>query len=78
MGWMPTAVDLSSWNSLWTLERIKQTKFKPSLDQTIFEFNMGYIFSACLSLCFLTLGAYLMFGTNTVFPIAVLFCESGY
>ena len=68
MGWMPTAVDLSSWNSLWTLERIKQTKFKPSLDQTIFEFNMGYIFSACLSLCFLTLGAYLMFGTNTVFP----------
>ena len=67
MGWMPTAVDLSSWNSLWTLERIKQTKFKPSLDQTIFEFNMGYIFSAFLSLCFLTLGAYLMFGTNSSF-----------
>jgi len=67
MGWMPTAVDLSSWNSLWTLERIKQTKFKPSLNQTIFEFNMGYIFSAFLSLCFLTLGAYLMFGTNSSF-----------
>ena len=68
MGWMPTAVDLSSWNSLWTLERIKQTKFKPDLNQTIFEFNMGYIFSACLSLCFLTLGAFLMFGTNSIFP----------
>ena len=26
MGWMPTAVDLSSWNSLWTIERIKQTR----------------------------------------------------
>ncbi len=25
MGWMSTAVDLSSWNSLWTLERMKQT-----------------------------------------------------
>ena len=59
MGWMPTAVDLSSWNSLWTLERIKQT---------IFEFNMGYIFSASLSLCFLTLGAYLMYGTDSIFP----------
>ena len=35
MGWMPTAVDLSSWNSLWTLERIKQTNFKPTLNQTI-------------------------------------------
>ena len=68
MGWMPTAVDLSSWNSLWTLERIKQTKFKPTLKQTIFEFNMGYIFSAFLSLCFLTLGAYLMYGTDSIFP----------
>ena len=68
MGWMPTAVDLSSWNSLWTLERIKQTKFKPTLKQTIFEFNMGYIFSACLSLCFLTLGTYLMYGTDSIFP----------
>jgi len=68
MGWMPTAVDLSSWNSLWTLERIKQTNFKPTLKQTIFEFNMGYIFSAALSICFLTLGAYLMHGTNSSFP----------
>ena len=67
MGWMPTAVDLSSWNSLWTLERIKQTKFKPSLKQTIFEFNLGYAFSAVLSLCFVTLGAYLMYGTDSTF-----------
>ena len=67
MGWMPTAVDLSSWNSLWTLERIKQTKFKPSLRQTIFEFNLGYVFSALLSLCFVTLGAYLMYGTESTF-----------
>ena len=67
MGWMPTAVDLSSWNSLWTLERIKQTNFKPTLKQTIFEFNLGYLSSALLSICFLTLGAYLMFGTNNNF-----------
>jgi Mn2+/Fe2+ NRAMP family transporter len=67
MGWMPTAVDLSSWNSLWTLERIKQTNFKPTLQQTIFEFNIGYVSSALLSICFLTLGAYLMFETNNDF-----------
>ena len=67
MGWMPTAVDLSSWNSLWTLERIKQTSFKPTLKQTIFEFNIGYLSSAFLSLCFLTLGAYLMYGTENNF-----------
>ena len=67
MGWMPTAVDLSSWNSLWTLERIKQTNFKPTLNQTIFEFNIGYLSSAFLSLCFLTLGAYLMYETENDF-----------
>ena len=67
MGWMPTAVDLSSWNSIWTLERIKQTNFKPTLNQTIFEFNIGYLSSAFLSLCFLTLGAYLMYGTEKNF-----------
>ena len=67
MGWMPTAVDLSSWNSLWTLERIKQTNFKPTLNQTIFEFNIGYLSSAFLSICFLTLGAYLMYGTENDF-----------
>lgn len=68
LGWMPTAVDLSVWNSLWTLERIKQTGFKPSLKETLFEFRLGYILSATLSICFVTLGAYLMFGTGNAFP----------
>lgn len=65
MGWMPTAVDLSTWNSLWTLERIKQTGYHPKLRETLFDFRFGYIISALLSLCFLTLGAFLLFGTNT-------------
>ena len=67
MGWMPTAVDLSSWNSLWTLERMKLSKYKPKLSETIFEFNLGYISSAVLSICFMTLGAYLMYGSGSNF-----------
>ena len=46
MGWMPTAVDLSTWNSLWTLERIKQTRYHPPLKETLFDFNFGYLVSA--------------------------------
>lgn len=65
MGWMPTAVDLSAWNSLWTIERIKQTGYKPTLKETLIDFNFGYIVSAILSICFLTLGAYMLFGTGT-------------
>ena len=45
MGWMPTAVDLSTWNSIWTLERIKQTGYHPELHSTLREFNVGYIAS---------------------------------
>lgn len=64
MGWMPTAVDLSAWNSLWTVERIKTTGYKPTLKQTLFDFNLGYWASAILSICFVTLGAFLMYGSG--------------
>lgn len=67
MGWMPTAVDLSAWNSLWTVERIKQTGYKPTLKETLIDFRIGYWTSAVLSICFVTLGAFLMFGTNQQF-----------
>ncbi len=68
MGWMPTAVDLSTWNSLWTLERAKQLKQKPSLKETLREFNLGYGISALLAPCFMLLGAYILFGTGQKMP----------
>jgi len=68
MGWMPTAIDISSWNSLWTLERIKQTGFKPKLKETIFEFRLAYIITTILALFFVTLGAYIFFGSGEILP----------
>ncbi len=68
MGWMPTAVDLSTWNSLWTIERIKQTGYKPKLKETLFDFNFGYIISVLLSVCFVTMGAYMLYGTGANMP----------
>jgi Mn2+/Fe2+ NRAMP family transporter len=68
MGWMPTAIDLSAWNSLWTIERIKDSNYTPSLKETLFEFRVGYIISAVLSVFFLTLGAFMVFGTDTKLP----------
>lgn len=67
MGWMPTAVDLSVWNSLWTLARIRQTGYRPSVREVLIEFRIGYLISAVLALCFLALGAYMMYGTGTEF-----------
>ncbi len=70
MGWMPTAVDMSAWSSLWTIARIKQTGYKPTMKETLADFNFGYIVSAVLAICFVTLGAYVLFGTGQSLPEA--------
>ncbi len=36
--------------------------------RTLTDFNIGYIISAVLSLCFVTLGAYMLYGTGTELP----------
>lgn len=64
MGWMPSPIDLSVWNSLWTLERRKQTGHAPRVSEALFDFNLAYIITGVLALCFLTLGAVVMYGTG--------------
>jgi Mn2+/Fe2+ NRAMP family transporter len=68
MGWMPTAVDLSTWISLWTEERIRQSGYKPTLKQSLAEFNLGYILSSVLALCFVLMGAYMLYGSGKELP----------
>jgi len=77
MGWMPTAVDLSSWNSIWTLERIEQTGYHPPLRDTLREFNVGFLFSAGLALLFLGLGALLFYAHHVEFPEGTAAFASG-
>lgn len=64
MGFMPTPLDLSSWNSLWTLERIKQSKYTPKLRETLFEFRLAYIITIVTAVMFVTLGAFLFYGSG--------------
>jgi Mn2+/Fe2+ NRAMP family transporter len=68
MGWMPTALDLSSWNSLWTLERMKQTNYRPKLKETLFEFRLAYTITAILAVMFVTLGSFIFFGSGEELP----------
>lgn len=71
MGWMPTAVDLSVWNSLWTKEKMKgERSLVPK--QVIREFNFGYLLSALLSVVFLLLGAYALYGNGEEFASSAL------
>ena len=68
MGWMPTAIDLSSWNSLWTLARIKQTGYRPKLKETLTEFRIGYFITSLLAIFFLGLGTLVFFGSGDSLP----------
>ncbi|MDZ7692235.1 MAG: Nramp family divalent metal transporter [Balneolaceae bacterium] len=67
MGWMPIPIDAAAWHSLWSLERVKQTKYRPKLKESLLDFNIGYIGAAFLALCFLLLGALVMYGSGEEF-----------
>ncbi len=67
MGWMPSPVELSVWTSIWTLERKKQTGHTPKLREALFDFNLAYFITAFLAICFVTLGAMVMYGTGEQF-----------
>ena len=68
MGWMPSAVDLSTWNSFWTLERIRTSGYRPSLKETLREFNWGYGISVILAMGFLILGALMLHNSHEKLP----------
>lgn len=67
MGWMPTPIDASVWPSLWIEERIKQTKYVPTLKEYKVDFHLGYLGSAFIALFFLGLGALVMYGSGNQF-----------
>ncbi len=71
MGWMPTAVDMSSWHSLWTQERIKQTGYHPTLKETLLDFNIGYGITIVLAVLFLSIGAIVLYGHPVHTPEAI-------
>ncbi|MEO0571719.1 MAG: divalent metal cation transporter [Bacteroidota bacterium] len=65
IGWMPTAVEASGWVSLWSIEKLKSTKQKPSLKGALNEFNLGYVLTAVLAIFFLIIGWMTFYGTGT-------------
>ena len=66
LGWMPAPLDISIWHSIWTLEKNKTQK-NNSIKDSLFDFNVGYIATIILALCFLGLGALVMFGSGAEF-----------
>ena len=67
LGWMPTSLDISIWQSIWSVEKEKISHQKITPKQAIFDFNVGYIGTIFLAACFLILGALVMHNSEQSF-----------
>jgi len=66
MGWMPAPLDISVWQSLWAIEKNKNTKIY-NTKSALFDFNVGYLSTIVLGIGFLLLGALVMFNSGETF-----------
>jgi len=67
MGWMPSPIDVSIFQSLWLVARDKATGRRTTLAEARFDFNLGYGLTLAGAVVFLALGALVMYGSGTVF-----------
>jgi Mn2+/Fe2+ NRAMP family transporter len=67
LGWMPAPLDISIWHSIWSVEKDKTTVVKTKRKDAIFDFNIGYISALFLGVCFVLLGALVMYKSGENF-----------
>ena len=67
MGWMPAPMDISIWHSIWVIEKRQTLNNKLSVKDGLFDFNVGYFTTVFLGICFVGLGALVMYGSGLDF-----------
>jgi len=66
LGWMPGPLDISIWHSLWAIEK-KKDHLEFDTKKSILDFNIGYMGTIIMGICFIALGALVMFGSDEKF-----------
>lgn len=73
VGWMPTPLEVSVWQSQWTVAKIRDTGYQPTQREARLDFNIGYVATLTLAICFLILGTAVMHAPGIAFkenPVA--------
>ena len=70
LGWMPAPLDVSIWQSLWTEEKRKTKEIGFNTKQALFDFNIGFAGTLIVGICFMALGALVMFNSELEFSPA--------
>lgn len=63
IGWMPAPIDISIWHSVWSVSKNTEQGYRIPLTQALLDFRIGYWGTTLLAVCFLSLGALIMYGT---------------
>ncbi len=67
LGWMPAPMDISVWHSIWAEANNENTGEKTDIKAALFDFRIGFFGTAFLAICFLLLGALVMYGSGETF-----------
>ena len=68
VGWMPTAIDIAVWQSLWTLEKSRSDGRELDVAASHFDFKVGYVGTTILAVGFIFLGAGVLYGNDQPLP----------
>lgn len=68
IGWMPAPLDIAIWTSLWALARARAAGSRPQPRNVLLDFDIGYVTTLLLAVCFVVMGAAIMHGGGQTFP----------
>lgn len=67
MGWMPAPIEVSVFQSLWIQAKDRNDGQHMSWREAKIDFNIGYILTVVLAVVFISLGAWVMYGSGEEF-----------
>lgn len=68
IGWMPTGLEASVWQSMWTLKKATEKPSETGKSQFRMDFNIGFVGTTVLAVCFIILGTSMMHQSGEHFP----------
>lgn len=66
-GWMPSAIDISVWSSLWTVAKDRELGYRVPFRHVMTDFRIGYVGTGVMAFAFLLLGTVTMHQTGAEF-----------
>lgn len=67
VGWMPAPLDTAVWQSLWSQAKARVSHHVPTMREARIDFDIGFVGTTFLAICFVLMGAGVMHGAGLSF-----------